>query len=152
MKVPLGRRDLAALLGIAAAAALAVSLGVDPRLATELGTAMALLLAVAVLMRVPSAPPRRPPPPAQADALATARDAVDVAMVGPFGAEGRFRRIARDAARARLARRGLDLDDPAVAGMPDVVVALLTGRWDQDRGLTPGEVDEVLTAIEGLEP
>lgn len=148
----LRRRDLAGLLGVAAAAALAVSLGVDPRLASEVGAAAALLLVVGVLLRVPSEPPHPDPPPRPADALATAREAVDVAMVGPFGAEGRFRRVVREAARARLARRGLDLDATVLDELPDAAAALLTGRWGEDRGLTAREVGDVLTAIEDLEP
>lgn len=151
MTLRLGRRDLVGLLGLAAAAAFAVSLGLDPALAVELTAAGALLQLVAVLLR--EEPPRAPGA-RRADVetpLAAAQRAVESALAGPWGAQGRFRRIVREAVAARLARDGLELADVRDE-LPGELADLLDGRWDRDRGLHQAEVDRILTAVERLRP
>lgn len=150
----LGRRDVLGLLGAAAAAALATSLGVDPRLAAELGAAGGLLLLVAVALR--AAPEPEPPPgrgtPAE-DPVTAARRSVQLALTGPWGVEGRFRRAVREAVVARLALRGQELDAATLATLPAELAELLASdRGRRTRGLTPAEVDRVLTAAEELAP
>lgn len=151
MNVPATQHDVVVLLGVAATAALAVSLGVHPWLAAELAIVATLLLVVAVLLR--QRPDPDPPQVADAerDALATARRAVEGALAGPWGVQGRFRRVVRNAVRARLAREGLDVHD-VVDELPPELVALLGGRWDRDQGLTAAELDRVLTTVEELDP
>lgn len=151
MKVSLLRRDLVVLLCVAATAAFAVSLGVDPALAVELVVGAGLLLFVAVLLREEPPPAPRRPPAAGEDAATLARRAIDSALASPWGARGRFRRVVRAAVIARLAREGLDLDD--VRGeLPTELLALLDGDWHHDRGLTAAELDRILTTTERLDP
>lgn len=148
----LGRRDVLGLLGAAAAAALATSLGIDPRLAAELGAAGGLLLLVAVALRAAPAPEpvaRRGGPPE--DPVTAARRSIQLALAGPWGVEGRFRRAVRDAVVARLALRGQELDAATLATLPAELGELLASDRDRrTRGLTPAEVDRVLTAAEEL--
>lgn len=151
MRLRLHGRDLVQLLVVAATAAFGVSLGLDPALAAELAAAAALLLLVAVLLRQEPPPePSRPSPEGQ-DAQAAARHAVESALAGPWGVQGRFRRAVRDAVTARLAREGLALSDVADR-VPPELLELLDGRWEHDRGLHPAELDRILTAVEELEP
>lgn len=151
MRLELTARDVIGLLGAAAAAALAVSLGLDPSLAAELTVVVALLLLVAVLLRAAPEPDRTPPTVDDRDALTTARGTVEAALSGPWGVRGRFRRIVRTAVRARLAHRERDLAD-ITDDLPPELALLLTGQWEHDRGLTPAELDRILTAVEELEP
>lgn len=150
----LERRDVLGLLGTAAAAALATSLGVDPRLAAELGAAGGLLLVVAAALRAAPAPEpggRRGPP--SEDPVTAARSSIELALAGPWGVEGMFRRSVRDAVGARLALRGQQLDAATLASLPPELVDLLApDRVRRTRGLTPAEVDRVLTAAEELAP
>lgn len=150
MRLHLGRRDLVGLLGLAAAAAFAVSLGLDPVIATELAAAGALLQLVAVLLREEPAHEPDPRVPHTETPLGSARHAVESALAGPWGAQGRFRRIVRDAVAARLDREGLELADVR-DDLPPELAELLEGRWDHDRGLHPAELDRILTAVERLE-
>lgn len=150
----LSRRDLLGLLGAAAGAALATSLGVDPRLAAELGGAVALLLLVAAALRAEPAPdPGHRPEPAPEDPVTAARRTIQLALSGPWGVEGTFRRRIRDVVAARLALHGREPDAATIATLPDELAQLLApGRPRRDRGLTPAELDRVLTAAEELAP
>ncbi len=150
----LRRRDAIGLLGTVATAALAVSLGLDPRLAVELGTAVAALQVITVLL---GADPARPPATVGAhgppDAATAARRSIEFALAGPWGARGRFRRDVRDAVAARLALHGHELDADGLATLPPELAALLDpDQRRAERGLTPAELDRVLTATEELEP
>lgn len=149
----LHKRDVLGLLGIAAAAALATSLGVDPRLAAELGAAGGLLLLVAVALRAaPEPEPRTTRGAPTEDAIAAARRSVQLALAGPWGAQG-FRRAVRAAVAARLALRGQELDAATLTTLPAELAELLaTDRGRRTRGLTPAELDRVLTAAEELAP
>lgn len=151
MRPGLTARDVIGLLGVVTAAALAVSLGLDPSVAAELATVVALLLLVAVLLRESPTSRPQPPEPSDEDALTTARDAVEAALSGPWGVRGRFRRVVRAAVRARLARRGDDVA-AVVDDLPPQLAVLLTGQWEHDRGLTAAELDRILAAVEELEP
>ena len=150
-EVGLDRLDLVRVLGTTGAAALAVSLGVDPGLAVELAGVAVLLQLVAVLLR--AEPAHEDPAPAGPDAGAVARaeSAVASALAGPWGVQGSLRRSLHRAVRARLARRGEELED-VQRDLPPVLAAVLAGRWEHDRGLTPEELDEVLRAVERLSP
>ena len=145
------RLDLGRVLGIAGAAALAVSLGVDPGLAVELAGVAVLLQLVGILLR--AEPVDEDPAAATPEdgALARAESAVASAMAGPWGVQGSLRRSLRRAVRARLARRGAELED-VEQDLPAVLTALLAGRWEHERGLTEEELDAALRAVEELSP
>lgn len=145
-------RDVLGLLGIAAAAALATSLGVDPRLAAEVAAATGLLLLVAVALRAEPAPEPRPGGRStRDDPVTAARRHVELALEGPWGVEGGFRRAVRQAVRARLALRGRELDAATLATLPPALVDLLApAHRRRERGLTPAELDRILTAAEDL--
>lgn len=150
----LGRRDVLALLGTAALAALVISLGVDPRLATELGAAVGLLLLIAVALRPDPAPEPRPARQRPGDDPVTAaRRSVQLALAGPWGLESGFRRRVRDVVAARLALHGQALDAGTIAALPVELSELLArGRPRRERGLTPTELERVLAAVEELAP
>ena len=157
MNGPLDRRDVTALLGLAALAALATSLGVDPRLAAEVGLLLAAVLLLVVLLRL--APDRRRPPrraggTGPTDAATRARRTVESSLADGWGVDVHLRPGVRALVSARLAVRGRDPDDPAVvAGLPAPLRDLLTsGRRRRRGGLTAGELDAVLTALEELDP
>lgn len=142
------RVRLTALCGVAA---LAVSLGVGPGLAFEIAGALAGLLGIAILLRPETRPPAPSPPPPAPSALEQAAASVRAARSGSLGVEGGLRRSLR---RSVAARRRLQ-DQPVdhvLDGLPPDLRAVLARRWEHDRGLTEDELDDLLTAVEGMTP
>jgi hypothetical protein len=121
----LQERDVATLLGLAALVALTISLGVDPRLAGEIGAVLGLLLLVGVALRAQLTETRPRGDPPHEDAVTAARRSVDLALTGPWGVEGAFRRTVRDATAAHLALQGRELDAATIATLPPDLAALL---------------------------
>lgn len=157
MRGLLDRRDATALLGVAAVAALATSLGVDPRLAAEVALLLAAVLLVAVLLRL--APTRRDPPDRVGDvgptsAATRARRTVESTLADGWGVDVHLRPTVRALVAARLAARGRDAADPAVhTALPAPLRDLLADDRRRSRdGLAVHELDTVLSALEELDP
>jgi len=154
---PLHRRDVTALLGLAAIAALAASLGVDPRLAAEVALLLAAMLLLAVLLRL--APDRRDRQQGlggggPTDAATRARRTVESSLADGWGVDVHLRPTVRALVAARLAVRGRDTDDPTVvATLPAPLRDLLGADRRRSRGgLAAQELDAVLTSLEELDP
>lgn len=133
--------DVVRLLATVAVGALAVSLGLGAHLAGEVTVALTVLQLVAVLLRAPHPPTVPQPPVPPQDATGRARRTVELAQLGPWGVRGDLRRRLRAAVEAT----GAEPDR-----LPPLLAAVVEDSWPEDRGLTPEELDAVLTATEEL--
>lgn len=151
MRPRLTRRDLLVVLGVGAVAALAVSLGAAALPTAEVGAVVLLVHLTLLLLRErPAVEPRRVRPVVPTP-FETARVTVEGALADPLGVEGPFTQVVRSIVRARLDLAGRTPDD-VVGGLPPPLRSLLLDRWAEDRGLTPDELELVLTTLEEMDP
>lgn len=160
MSGPSRRRPLLTTIGLAALAALAVSLGVHPATVLEVAAVVAVLLSTAALVRLVPRSARRParrPAPGGTDAWADARETVAGSLRSGWWVDTALRPAVREIVEARSAASGTELPDgdegvrrllpPEVA---DLVVP--AGRGTDRDGLTPAQLSALLDQLEELAP
>lgn len=152
------RRDVATGVIVAAAAALAVSLGMHPLTALELALVVVVLLLVGSVSRLvprPPRPPRRHRDGGRTDVWGRAHATVAGSLRSRWWVDTSLRPAVREIVEARLAAGGVPFPagpEAAARALPDDVVELVlrAGRRHDAAGLAPAELATLFDHLEEL--